>query len=87
MTQYPALTLKDRKTSLRILNRMRTWNNVNTPCRLCGYGRDTLSHSVECELFQSIFSTFIQHDDAPGPKLIYLVLLQTTLHFKACFLM
>ena len=76
ISRHPALTPKDRKASLRILHRrvkMRTWEDASAPCRLCGKGKDTLSHLADCETIKSLFSTLLlSKEDPPGPKLIYL---------------
>ena len=76
VSQHPALTPKDRKASLRILHRrvrMRTWDDASASCRLCGRGKDRLSHLAECGMIKSIFSSLLlSKENPPGPKLIYL---------------
>jgi|EP00966_Prymnesium_polylepis_P312212 hypothetical protein len=66
------LTNKDKKNNLRILQRAiktRVWEDSNAPCRICGLGRDTISHLATCQPIRQIFSVF---EDSPSPELIYL---------------
>ena len=52
---------------------MRTWVDFSAPCRLCGEGKDTLSHLAECNVIISMFSALLlSKENPPGPKLIYL---------------
>ena len=69
---HPALTSRDRKNNLRILNRSlstRSWTDKSACCRLCGGGRDRLSHLCECPVIQLVFSVF---ESPPSPAMIYL---------------
>ena len=69
---HPALTSRDRKNNMRILNRSlstRSWSDKSACCRLCGGGRDRLSHLSECPVMLKLFSCF---ESPPSPAMIYL---------------
>ena len=61
---------------MRILNRslsIRSWSDKSACCRLCGGGRDRLSHLSECPVMLKLFSCF---ESPPSPAMIYLGLLK-----------
>ena len=69
---HPALTSRDRKNNMRIINRSlrtRYWDDRGAACRLCGAGQDRLSHLGYCPKLTQLFSVF--ENPAP-PCLIYL---------------
>jgi hypothetical protein len=57
---------------MRIRNRSlstRSWSDKSACCRLCGGGRDRLSHLSECPVMLKHFSCF---ESPPSPAMIYL---------------
>ena len=49
--------------------RARTWEDKQAKCRLCGCGRDSITHFQECPVLIQLFTIF---EESPSPQLIYL---------------